>query len=175
LREATEGAPTTECCAQLSVGLVATLLDKLPASGLILSVGCGQGLLEEILLQRSEPTLELYGVEVESCQNKFLREDRLLRVPSTHSVHSDGILAEALLFVYPRDLQLMALYVRTFVRGALRMLVWLGPTHEASEAEKMLLSSFFSLEVIGRPALSAYETLLIASFPRLPRANCTEA
>lgn len=174
LQTLTDGS-TNECCAQLSAQLVATLLDKLPASGLILSVGCGQGLLEEVLLQRSVPTLELYGVEVESCRNKFLREDRLLRVPSTHALHADGILAEVLLFVYPRELSLMTSYIRTFVRGALRMVVWLGPTQESSEAERILLANFFSLELIGRPAVSAYETLLIASFPRLPREQCTEA
>ena len=57
------------------------------------------GLLEALLLSASKGNLNLYGVEVPSCVNKYLPETRLLRVPGTSSVHEHVVLATTLLFV----------------------------------------------------------------------------
>jgi hypothetical protein len=144
--------------------LITTLLAKLPtAPGLVLSIGCGKGLLEDVLLRASRGTLNLYGVEVETCPNKFLTEERLLRVPNTFALHADAILADAWLFVYPRSISLLERYLAAFVRGVLGTVIWLGPSEEFPEAYQMLLASFHQVEVVGSPALPDYETLCVAT------------
>jgi hypothetical protein len=155
---------TLECCAHVSLRLITTLLAKLPtAHGLVLSIGCGKGLLEEVLLRASGGTLNLYGVEVATCPNKFLRAERLLHVPNTFALHADAILADAWMFVYPRSISLLERYLAAFETGVLGTVVWLGPSEEFPEAQKSLLSSFDQLEIIGSPVLPAYETLCIAT------------
>jgi hypothetical protein len=156
--------PTLECCAHVSPRLITTLLAKLPvAPALVLSIGCGQGFLEEALLRASQAELNLYGVEVETCPNKFLRGERLLRVPNTFALHADAILADAWMFIYPRSISLLERYLSVFVRGVLDSVIWLGPSEEFPEAQKVLLSSFDQLEIIGTPVLPGYETLAIAT------------
>jgi hypothetical protein len=155
---------TLECCAHVSPRLITTLLAKLPtAPGVVLSIGCGKGLLEEALLRASRGTLNLYGVEVETCPNKFLAHERLLRVPNSFALHADAILADAWMFVYPRSISLVERYLAAFVRGVLGTVVWLGPSEEFPEARQVLQSSFAQLEILGSPVLPAYETLCIAS------------
>ena len=88
----------SDCCLALSRPLLDVLVDRLPKHpALILSIGCGSGLLESLLLRASasnhERPLNLYGVEVETCVDKHLPHDRLLRVQSTDTLHTDAILA----------------------------------------------------------------------------------
>lgn len=168
----TGAATRTECCARLSAQLISTLLDKLPAApALVLSIGSGLGLLEELLLQQSRDKLNLYGVEVDACANKFLRAERLLRVPTVHSLHADAILAEALLFVYPRDIGLIERYAREFVRGVLQTVIWIGPIDEYPEVERVLQLAFVSVEIIGPPVVPGYERVAVASDPREAQAR----
>ncbi|RMZ30243.1 hypothetical protein D0859_05656 [Hortaea werneckii] len=101
-----------DCCVGISQPLLATLASRLPRSpALILSIGSGSGLLEAMLLKHSEKPLDLFGVEVSSCVNKHLPPDRLAKVPSTTSLHSDAMLASSLMFVYPRMPALITAYL----------------------------------------------------------------
>ncbi len=61
--------------------------------------GAGSGLLEALLLHASSGGLELYGVEVASCQCPFLPDERVLRVPGTRALHADAVLASVVMFV----------------------------------------------------------------------------
>jgi hypothetical protein len=73
-----------DCCMGISKPLVSTLLTMLPPKpALILSIGCGSGLLEQTLLQAGHQRLDLYGVEVPGCVNAHLPSDRVLIVPGT--------------------------------------------------------------------------------------------
>lgn len=158
-----------DCCAGVSKPLIKTLVDRMPQSpAMILSIGCGSGLLEATLLsyRDHEQRLNLYGVEVPPCVNKYLPEDRLLRVPCTKSLHPDAILASTLLFVYPRDPMLIAMYLDASQGGALEQLIWLGHKSDWPVAEKLLLAAFFSLECIHGPGIPEYELLAIATHLR---------
>jgi hypothetical protein len=88
------------CCLAISKPLLQTLLSTLPQGqpDLILSIGCGSGLLEGLLLQTSRDELNLFGVEVPSCVCAYLAPEKVLRVSGTRSLHPDAILASVLIF-----------------------------------------------------------------------------
>ncbi|TGJ81559.1 hypothetical protein E0Z10_g7200 [Xylaria hypoxylon] len=101
-------------------------------SALVLSIGSGTGLLEELLhayLKRdSHPTpndpisidsWRVEGVEVNPAVNAHLPEDRINHVAGTWAVlESRARDATALMFVYPRDGALVRRYVDAFMRPA---------------------------------------------------------
>ncbi|KAI0418214.1 hypothetical protein F5X98DRAFT_122761 [Xylaria grammica] len=138
------------CCPSLSQHLLSTIAALLhsttavaattPASTgaqsrgpapLVLSVGSGTGLLEELLhayLNQHPPTpsaisssipWRVEGVEVNPAVNVHLPEDRINHVAGTWAVlESQARDAAALLFVYPRDGALVRRYVDAFMRPA---------------------------------------------------------
>ncbi|GAW24111.1 hypothetical protein ANO14919_136920 [Xylariales sp. No.14919] len=137
------------CCPSLSQPLLSTIAALLhsttavaattPASTgaqsrgpapLVLSVGSGTGLLEELLhayLNQHPPTpstihsgpWRVEGVEVNPAVNVHLPEDRINHVAGTWAVlESRARDAAALLFVYPRDGALVRRYVDAFMRPA---------------------------------------------------------
>ncbi|KAI1347879.1 hypothetical protein F5Y01DRAFT_318287 [Xylaria sp. FL0043] len=139
------------CCLSLSQPLLATiraLLQSIPddkkssdelesasqsAPALILSIGSGTGLLEELLhiyLNDSSdrgrdslspapvPTRDwrVEGVEVNHAVNIHLPEDRINQVAGTWAVHEPRAHdATALMFVYPRDGALIRRYIEVFM------------------------------------------------------------
>ena len=159
------------CCPGVSKPLIDVLLDRLPQDeALILSVGSGSGLFEAIMLdiaQRNRGrTLNLRGIEVPPCLNMHLREDRVLRVPCSNSLHPDAFLASAWMFVYPRKASLVARYLDAFMDGAVEMVVWLGHRNDWAEMEMLLIPAFMKLECIDGPGIPEYEMLAVASMPR---------
>jgi len=160
-----------DCCPAVSRPLLDTLLETLPASpALSLSIGCGNGFLEGLLLALSqeEPrkTLLLHGVEVPSCVNKHLPESQLLRVPSTTSLHSDAMLATALMFIYPRSVSLVARYLESFYLGALDTVVWLGHESDWSDFEPHFLCHFDRVRHVSDAGIAQYERLVIGTWPK---------
>ena len=91
-----------DCCAGVSRPLIDALIDHLPrCPALTLSIGSGSGLLEALILEASEQNngqaLNLRGVEVSRDINKHLPPERLLEVPNTTSLHSEAVIASALM------------------------------------------------------------------------------
>jgi hypothetical protein len=170
-------AHIADLCPAISKYLVDILVDRLPpAPALTLSIGCGSGLLEAILLyagenERGKP-LNITGVEVPDCVVKHLPEGRILIVPTTSSIHSDAMLVSALVFVYPRKPDLIAMYLDASLDGALERLVWLGHRSDWPETQMLLLAAFFKLERIDGPGIVESELLVIASMPRRTRKQC---
>ena len=162
------------CCSGVSKSLLCALADRLPPSpALILSIGSGSGLFEALLLQASakqhSQAVNLYGVDVPPCVNNYLPDERLLRVPCTKSLHPDALLASALIFVYPRDLSLITMYLNVFLDGALEKVIWLSHRDDWRNTEELLLKAFFSIEVLDIPGIPEYELLAIATMPRYGR------
>lgn len=161
-----------DCCVALSRPLVQAIADRLPkAPATILSIGSGSGLLESLLLQYrdtigDETFLDLYGVEVPTCVNKYLPEDRLLRVPSTHSVYHDAVFASTLIFVCPRQVNLLAQYLNACLNGALEKVLWLGHRSDWMDMEKVISTAFGSIEYFEDPGIAEFEVLVIATQPR---------
>lgn len=164
----------SDCCVAISKPLVEALVDTLPRRpAVILSIGSGRGLLEHLMLQCSKAldgklSLDLYGVEVPTCENKYLPEHRMLRVSSTSSVRSDAMFASALLFVYPRQVSLISKYLDVCLTGALERLLWLGHRSDWPEAEELLSTMFAHLERVDGPGIAGYELLVIATQPKKP-------
>lgn len=159
------------CCPAVSKPLMDVLLDRLPLDkALILSIGSGSGLFEAILLdigqRERRRCLNLRGVEVPPCVNTHLREDQVLRVPCSMSLHPDAFLASAWIFVYPRRASLVSMYLDAFKDGAMEMVLWLGHRSDWPEMECLLVSAFVKLECIDGPGIPEYEMLAIATMPR---------
>lgn len=166
----------SDCCPAVSRPLLDTLLEALPVSpALTLSIGCGNGFLEGLLLalSQAEPckTLALRGVEVPSCVNKYLPETHLLRVPSTTSLHADAMLATALMFIYPRSASLVAGYLDSFLQGALETVIWLSHESDWPDFEQHFVRSFDSVHHARYAGTAEYECLVIATKPRAAAGN----
>lgn len=99
----------------------------------------------------------------------------MLRVPSTTSLHRDGILAEAFLLVYPRKSLPLAEYLEAFVRGALQVVLTIINRQDWADFAPVLECAFSTVELIDNCAagLPAYEVLAMASNPKL--APCLPA
>nr|POF17330.1 hypothetical protein CFP56_65197 [Quercus suber] len=157
----------SDSCASLSWPLITALTTRLPVSPeLVLSVGCGAGLLEAMLLHATQSKINIRGVEVLSCANKHLPAQNFWQVATTMSIHPDAVLASALMFVYPRQPTLIARYLETCMSGAVEQVIWLGHRSDWPDASSLLQKFFTSLEYTEGPAVAAYELLVIASEPR---------
>ncbi|KAK5104853.1 hypothetical protein LTR62_002775 [Meristemomyces frigidus] len=154
-----------DCCAAISRPLIHTIIHLLPPPPTcVLSIGSGSGLLEAMILQvTAGHQVELFGVEVPSCVNKFLPEQHVLRVPSTTSLHSDAILAQTLLFVYPRKVSLIEDYLKTFRTGMLAQVIWYGQKNDWPEANDLLSLFFHRVCVIDTVGVADHELLAMAS------------
>ncbi|TRX90542.1 hypothetical protein FHL15_008515 [Xylaria flabelliformis] len=135
------------CCLSLSKPLLATigtLLDSIPhldnnkshdghkpEPALVLSIGSGTGLLEELLHiylnnddhvsinSNSAKNWRVEGVEVDPAVNIYLPEDRINHVLGTWAVlETRAHEATVLMFVYPRDGALVRRYIDTFMTSS---------------------------------------------------------
>lgn len=155
------------CCLAISRPLLQILLATLPRRpDLILSVGSGSGLLEGMLLHLSCDELNLFGVEVPSCDCAYLSPKQVLRVTGTRSLHPDAILASVLMFVYPRVASLIASYIDACADGALERLVWLGHRSDWADCENIIDDSFAEVDVIADAGVSDHDIMVVASLPK---------
>lgn len=162
-----------DLCPALSRPLVNAIADRLPQNpALVLSVGCGSGLLEAMILRASQhrdanaPGLNLVGVEVPDCSVTHLPADRTETVPTTLSLVDDAVLASTLMFVYPRQPTLIAMYLDATVNAALEQIIWLGHRNDWREIEPLFLAAFYKLERIDGSGVAPSEILVIATMPR---------
>jgi hypothetical protein len=125
-----------QSCASLSLSLLSFLDTVLPhPPRLTLSIGSGPGLLEALLLQHhpsragTEP-VSFLGVEVSTPPgtrpvNRFLPEQNTATVSGTWAVAPEVKEAAGLVFVYPRQSELIQRYLD--VGRQAEVVVWIGP------------------------------------------------
>lgn len=156
------------CCVGISRPLIALLLQLLPPKpATVISIGCGTGLLELLLLDASHGTLDLHGIEVSEQVNKYLPSSNLQVVPSDASLWPDAWLASAWLFVYPHKPALVASYLKELGGGAVEKVVWLGPANDWPDYEPIFVhAQFTALTVPTDCGLPKYEVLVVAEKPR---------
>ena len=82
------------------------------------------------------------------------------------SLHPEAIMASDLIFVYPRQASLVAMYVENYLGGALEMVIWFSHRSDWVDVEELFLTTFVRVELIGAPVLRDYELLAIATTPR---------
>ncbi|KAI1332438.1 hypothetical protein F5Y16DRAFT_177997 [Xylariaceae sp. FL0255] len=149
------------CCASLSAPLLAAIASLLPkwsasitTSPLILSIGSGTGLLEELLHtylldnnnKNNDIAWRVEGVEVNPSVNVYLPEDRINHVPGTWATHPGRARdATVLLFVYPRDGLLIQRYVNEWM---------LAPDSKRSDGGKVKSKDSDRLSVGHGPAIA---------------------
>ena len=158
---------TAACCAALSVPLIDALLAHLPRSpSLVLSVGCGSGLLERLLLKNAGINLNLQGVEVTSAAVEHLPDKLCLWVLSTTAVHPEVQLASSLLFVYPRAPALVDAYLNAGIRrGVIESVIWLGPRCDWQEFNIVLQSHFRDSKRVLYEGATEQELLAVFTSP----------
>lgn len=153
------------------------------SSNLILSIGSGSGLLEAHLQSLWSSTsgceLSIHGVEVQTADevapvNRHLPEQNCSTVRGTSQLSSDLDTACALLFVYPRDPELVVRYLRAACDpndSPLRVLVWLGPRADYDAFAGSLQSAldvgllrhmgFQSVEILDVHGMAGYEMMAV--------------
>ena len=90
----------------------------------------------------------------------------MLRVASTTSLHPDAILAETLMFCYPRQPSLIQRYVDQFGSGALAQIVLIVNHNDWKDWKDMLHGFLSTVEVVNSAGLPEYEVFVVASVPR---------
>lgn len=91
----------------------------------------------------------------------------MLRVSSSTDLHPDGRLAEAFLFVYPRQSSLLQAYVDAFIKGAMQMIVLILNRNDYNDFEAVLGNAFSKVEIMHDCGLPPYEVLAVASQPKV--------
>lgn len=146
-------------------------------SNLILSVGSGSGLLEAHLQAHwsssssSKCDLYIHGVEIHTGTdsrpvNRYLPEQNCNTVKATWQLSPDLHIATALLFVYPRDPDLVLRYmqaVQDHESSVLQAVVWLGPRADFDPFTAFLqhLPGFDPVQVFETRGLASYEMMAI--------------
>lgn len=103
-----------------------------------LSIGCGSGLLEALLLH-DYPAINIHGVEVSQSLNKYLPEERLQLVRGTWDIAPSARDASVWLFVFPREPGIVQKYVQVYAGSAVtETVVWIGPLADYKEYEGLL-------------------------------------
>jgi hypothetical protein len=159
-------------CASLSLFLLDFLHDALPLPpAATFSVGSGPGLLEALFLQRFPQRAVpgcFYGVEVSTsvggrAVNRFLSEEYTAHVPGTWAVASGTDSVEGLLFVYPRQSQLVRRYIE---EGAhVRTVVWIGPKCDVEDFATPLRQWGHEVDITARGLVEDGEAVMLFTRP----------
>jgi hypothetical protein len=122
----------SHCCFGLSQRLIELLQSNFPIRPqLVLSIGCGHGLLEHILISRGE---NVEGVEVSSFRgHQYLDSQKLHLVAGTRDLCDKALEASTWLFMYPKNPELVKRYLESFSNGVVTTLIWLGPINDWEE------------------------------------------
>ena len=152
------------CCIALSAPLTTSLCALLPpAPGLVLSIGSGTGLFEA-LLAAGPCNLDVVGVEVHPSVNHHLSPSRHRAVMGTRSLEPLAMDADVWLFVYPRRVALVDEYMAAYAHGAVRAVVWIGPSADWQDYRDCF-GSFWDVQVRSAEELRgrAWETVAVAT------------
>lgn len=168
-----------ECCLSISEALfacIACCLSELQAatqiteSGVkattILSIGCGTGFLEAVLTAYLQKLgfhrTQVEGVEVASADVKYLPSELVYRVPGTRSICQHAGTADILLFIYPREGELVRQYLTRFSNNVC-MVLWLGPRADWIAQQQILwdISPFSGPHLMENSGLTTYEVAVV--------------
>ena len=154
------------CCMSLSKLILGQITQILPhRPKFTLSVGCGSGLFEALMLQY-DPALTIEGVEVYSNPpvNKYLPVSNLTVVGGTWDLTDLAACAAAWLFVYPREPRLVDRYLQTYgCSKDVELVVWVGPRADWVEFEPSFQRSALNqIEIRANAVLAPYEMVIVA-------------
>lgn len=153
------------CCLALSAPLIGHLRSLLPPPpALVLSIGSGFGLLEAHLLAPPH-SVHIFGVEVEPSPNRYLPPANHGLVLGTRFLEPLAEDAATWLFVYPRRVGLVSEYLAAHGRGAVRMVVWIGPQADWSEYESCFAGWAVQKESANEVGGRAWELIAVARRP----------
>ncbi|KAI9927495.1 hypothetical protein ASPWEDRAFT_118965 [Aspergillus wentii DTO 134E9] len=150
------------CCLAISHTLTTYLSSLLPQKpAFTLSIGSGSGLLEA-LISHNHPNTQVEGVEVNSSVNAYIAEQDINVVNGTWDLHPRAGLAQAWMFVYPREPGLVKRYIEMY-GGAVDMIVWLGPRADWEDYEPCFRGEGFGDVSVGgdEVGLAGYEMLAV--------------
>lgn len=158
-----------DCCLSLCLDLFTGLNELVrdvstntEEENVILSVGCGTGLFESMLsqylLQDELTNLKVEGVEVTSAVVKHLTTENVHRVHGTKTISQRAATADILLFVYPREGELVKQYLTQGTHN-IRLVLWLGPRADWNEQLHLFhaVQGFHKPEVLEGLKLAPYE------------------
>ncbi|KAL8831546.1 MAG: hypothetical protein Q9170_005246 [Blastenia crenularia] len=154
------------------ISILAALLPRSPAT--TVSIGYGHGLLEAYLM-RYDPAINLLGIDVVRRIPQFIGEENTRILCGTHTTSVEAMVAEAWLFVYPKDLGLLGKYVRKYEGGMVRIAVWIGPRMDWEEIEKGIPREGWTREVPEDNGLKAYEALVVWRKGNVVEKACDKA
>lgn len=148
-----------DCCATLSKTLIETLCQLLPsAPSLTLSIGCGTGLLEALLLLYST-NLNMQVVEVRDGVIRYMPDENTHLVKGTWELCNLAGEATAWLWVYPREAALVQKYLDNFGYVTVTPVVWVGPMFDLPEYE-VLFGERWEKRIHENCGLKPYEALV---------------
>ena len=165
-----------DCCLGISTALLDALTRAFHTSAPtfhVISIGSGSGLLEALLLAKwvsseQSQNLTIEGIEVCSTSdtglNRYLPEDCSTTVRGTWEVSLRAQQAGSLLFVYPRDPELISRYLQFCVNSNnLRSIVWLGPKADWENFSHCFVDipGFDPAETIEENGLVDYEMMTV--------------
>lgn len=139
-----------ECCLSLShrlftclTGFVRKATETSHGQVKILSIGCGTGFLEAALaVHLQEQDLlqaRVEAVEVASADTKYLSGELVHRVRGTRDISRGAASADILMFVYPREGELVKQYCTQFA-DSIHVVLWLGPRADFIAQQDLLHS-----------------------------------
>ncbi|GKZ30563.1 hypothetical protein AbraIFM66950_009574 [Aspergillus brasiliensis] len=159
--------PFPNCCLSISSTLINHLARLLPPKpAFTLSIGCGSGLLEALILH-NHPHLQITGIEVSASVNRYLAEEDFDVVSGTWDLYARAPQAAAWMFVYPREPKLVSKYIEMYGDGSessVQMILWLGPRADWADYEPCFRDSPFSDVSIPDPdevGLVGFEMLAV--------------
>ncbi|KAF2455987.1 hypothetical protein BDY21DRAFT_65284 [Lineolata rhizophorae] len=151
-----------DLCVRVSLPLIqvlAGIMAKKPAFNL--SVGCGSGLLEALLLS-ADSSLDVVGVEVSPDINHYLPPRCLEVVPGTWTCSEKAGLASCWLFVYPRDPRLLSRYLSVYGAAEVQIVIWIGARLDWPVFEPFMRSDLFHpVELPEIEELAPYEMVAL--------------
>lgn len=151
-----------DCCASLSPKLLDNIVAVLPRDDAsIVSIGCGSGLLEALLLQK-QPKLRMLGIEVASCTIQYLSLEHVRKVSGTWEICADAFKAEVWLFVYPRTIKLVTAYLNSSAASRVRTIIWIGPTRDWADFWPGFQEcDFVDISEVEDAGLANYESMIV--------------
>jgi len=165
LQLSNESKHYSDCCLGISQPLIDKIIALLPHKpGLVLSIGCGSGLFEAVLIQHAQDKIDLVGVEVSSTVDKYLGEQNIIIADGTWALHEKAQSAAAWMFVYPREPKLLAKYIDTYASEDLKVVMWLGPRNDWPDyADVFEQYQMFHVQMIEDCGLAGYEIMAVAA------------
>lgn len=153
------------CCPTLSQEVLSKISLRLPTKpSRTVSIGCGSGLLEALLMKHSDVAIE--GIEVTETINQFLPAEAFHTVIGTWQIFSEAHDYDAWMFVYPRSTDLLKKYVESISNNTAPILriIWIGPVQDWDVFSSCFTSSSRHHAIDPPIWLSPFEILRVITF-----------